>query len=84
MGITGEIGSVEIDFEGDAGREDSIIKETVDDERNNQRTIKIEISTAIFIYRQHIKYDDQVTVEVIPFHQIKDCTASLKKITKNK
>ena len=77
MGIKGKILNVEIDFKETTEREEFKVKESLGDVKNNQRIIRIEISSAIFIYRQNIESPENTTVYVIPFEQIKDCIVSL-------
>ena len=77
MGIKGKIVKVEIDFKENTEREEFKVKESLGDIKNNQKNTKIEISSAIFIYRQNIGTHKYTTVDVIPFNQIKDCTATL-------
>jgi len=81
MGIEETIEKVEIEFEENYGGK--TIEEYLEKEINNQKTIKIEISTAIFIHRKYIEKADYVTVDVIPFHHIKSCNAVLKEEEKN-
>ena len=66
-----EVSKVELEFEDGA-----VVEEYLGNEKDGQKTIKIEISTAIFIQK---KYEDQnyINVEVIPFHRIKSCDAVL-------
>lgn len=76
MGIKGEIESVEIEFlDGD---EDIVIKESIGDEKHNQKIVKIIITNAIFVYRQYTDGKNYITVDVIPFSQIKSCSAIIK------
>ncbi len=58
------------------------ITELIDEEKNAQKTIKIQITSAVFIHRQWTNKMNYVTVDVIPFHQIKSCSAVLKESTK--
>ncbi|MGB7968123.1 MAG: hypothetical protein WCF28_00975 [Methanobacterium sp.] len=76
MGITREIESITIDFEEPYQLYgESVIKEVVGNVKNDREIIKIEVSSAIFIYREYL---GTVFVDVIPFHQIKNCATVLK------
>jgi hypothetical protein len=76
MGIKSEIESVTIDFEEPYQLYgESVVKEVVGNVKNEQEIIKIEVSTAIFIYREYL---GSKIVDVIPFHQIKRCATILK------
>ena len=76
MGIDKEIESITIDFEEPHqlyGQ--SVLKEIVGNIKDDQEVTKIEISSAIFIYREYL---GNVIIDVIPFHQIKRCVTILK------
>ena len=76
MGIDREIESVTIAFEEPYGLYgESVVKEIVGFNKNNWEVTKIEVSTAIFIYSEYIGLS---IVDVIPFHQIKNCAVILK------
>jgi hypothetical protein len=76
MAIEREIESITIAFEEPYGLYgESVVKETVGTKQNDWDVIKIEVSTAIFI---HSEYLGSSIVDVIPFHQIKNCAAILK------
>lgn len=77
MGIKEKIVNVEIDFKEISDREEFTVKESLGDTKNNQKITKIEISSAIFIYRQNVEAPKNTKVDVIPFDQIKDCIAHL-------
>ncbi len=84
MGIEAVIESLEIDFEELTGYEEKTVKEIVGAVKYGQEIIKIEITSAIFIYRQYIEENaNQITVDVIPFHHIKGCKAVLKDEAEN-
>lgn len=57
---------------------ETTISEFIGNEKNEQKTIKIEITSAVFIHRQWTNEMSYVTVDVIPFHQIESCNAVLK------
>lgn len=78
MVIEKEIQSLELDFEDSYelyGQ--SVLKEIVGAVKNDQEIVKIEVSSAIFIYREYIE-TKYITVDVIPFHQVRRCAALLK------
>jgi hypothetical protein len=78
MGIDKEIESLELEFEDTCELYDeSAVKEKVGEIRNGQEIIKIEISSAIFIYREYIE-TKELLVDVIPFHHIRRCSVVLK------
>ena len=41
---------------------------------DSMKTVKIEVTTAIFIHKEHVE-EDYLTIDVIPFNQIKSCKA---------
>jgi hypothetical protein len=77
MKIEKEVESIKIYFEEPYdfyGK--SVVKETVGNYGdNNYEITKIEVSNAIFIHSVNLGCS---IVDVIPFHQIKKCTVSLK------
>ena len=77
MRIEKEIECIKIDFEEPYGfYGESVVQETVGSQGdNNWEITKIEVSTAIFIHSEYIRSS---IVDVIPFHQIKNCTCILK------
>jgi len=78
MGINKEIESIEIDFDDPYELNgESVVKEIVGAVKNDQESIKIEVTTAIFIHREYIE-SKYVIVDVIPFNQIRRCAAMLK------
>ncbi len=76
MGIDSEIESVTIDFEEPYQLYgESVVKEVIGKVKNDQKIIKIKVSSAIFIHREYL---GNIIVDVIPFHQIKRCATILK------
>ncbi len=76
MGIEREIESVTIVFEEPYGLYgESVVKQMLGTDKNGWEIIKIEVSTAIFIYSDYIGTS---IVDVIPFHQVKSCAVILK------
>ena len=56
----------------------TLVEDYIGKEENNQKTTKIIISTALFIYKQYIEGASYTVVDVIPFNQLKELSAVIK------
>jgi hypothetical protein len=79
-----KIESVEIKF-----KDGETIREIVNEEKEGQKTVKIQISTAIFIQKKLLKTEiapeqNYINMEVIPFHKVESIEAVVVEEENNK